>query len=364
MTAAPRQTGLGERVTGLIRRYHDGVRRRLPRWKGAWTARPIIHDLQRLKSLNERRPFCGIFLLEHIGDIIACEPVIGQLRRSHPDAFIVWVVKPEYRILLASHPEVDAVVCANSLFEIAAIVKSNVFDQNVDLHVNLKATNIDDVGYEKRWGDPSIDADNYFRHGSLLAALSKGAGLQASREPPTIYVPEHTILAVRNLELPDHFVVVHATSNVDVKDWTRAKWHDLVEHILEHYDTHVIEVGLTRSIDLDHHRFMSFCGRLSILETAEVIRNAAFFLGIDSAPAHMANAWGTPGLLLFGRMNGFDAFNPYEGYYAMAAESVILRYPGPLRDLTVEEAIRALEASELWKAARRSSASATDPVVG
>lgn len=349
---------------GTLRQYYFGLRRRAPRWRAAWTARPAIRYLRRLKVSNPGRPFCGILLLEHIGDIIACEPVIGQLRRVHPDAFIVWVVRPAYRSLLTSHPQLDAVVCADSLFEVAEIVRSKVFDQTVDLHVNLKATNVTDVYYDKQSGDPSIDVYNYFLNGSLLAALSKGAGLEPSSEAPTIYVPESAMAAVRDLALPDHVVVVHTISNMASKDWGRAKWHDLVEYILEHYDTHVIEVGLSRSIDVDHQRFISLCGKLSIVETAEVIRRAAFFLGIDSGPAHMANAWRTPALLLFGRMYGSDAFNPYDGYYAMAADSVILRYQGPLCDLTADEAISALESSELWQAASRNRKRAADPAVG
>lgn len=355
---------VGRRVLEMVGRYKSGLRRRIPHWKAAWTARPIIRELRNLKSSNVGRPLCGILLLEHIGDIIACEPVIGQLKRAHPDALIVWVVNGAYRALLDSHPQLDAVICASSLFELEEIVRSGAIDQIVDLHVNLKDTNFAEVYYEKQSGDPSINAYNYFLKGSLLAALSMGAGLEPSGEAPTIHVPDDAVRGVRNLGLPDHFVVVHTKSNMDSKNWAGAKWHDLVEYILEHYDTHVVEVGLGRSIDIEHDRFVSLCGSLSIVQTAEVVRTAAFFIGVDSGPAHMANAWGTPGLLLFGRMYGHDAFNPYEGYYAASADSVILRHPGSLHDLSVREAIGALESSELWKAACRNRKRPTEPSLG
>jgi len=94
---------------------------------------------------------------------------------------------------------------------------------------------------------------------------------------------------------------------------------------------------------------MSLCGKLSIIETAELVRRSAFFVGVDSGPAHMANAWRRPALLLFGRFNGSDTFNPYEGYYLEATETAILRYPGPLREQQVSTVIAALEASPIWQ---------------
>ena len=83
--------------------------------------------------------------------------------------------------------------------------------------------------------------------------------------------------------------------------------------------------------------------------TAELIRRADFFIGIDSGPAHMANAWRRPALLLFGRYYGSDAFNPYEGYYRDVEQLAILRYRGPLQEQAVSAVIGALETSPLWK---------------
>ena len=87
------------------------------------------------------------------------------------------------------------------------------------------------------------------------------------------------------------------------------------------------------------------------METAELIRRSTFFLGVDSGPAHMANAWRRPALLLFGRYRSSDTFNPFEGYYSDRAESVILRYPGTLSDQPADSVIAALEASVLWNEA-------------
>ena len=308
-----------------------------------------IRQIARLKAANAARPFCGILLIEHIGDIIACEPVIEQLKASYPGAFVVWVVNPRFATLLTSHPKLDAIVFVQSLLSIERIVRSGVFDVAVDLHVNGKVTEIPGRAYGKTLGNPAIDVDTYLLHGSLLESFSKSAGLIPRPASPTIHIPQDAVKEVDRLSLPDHFVVVHAASNYAPKDWPSGKWRELVQHILEQYETTVVEVGLSRQIDLDHPRFINLCGRVSIMGTAELIRRADFFIGIDSGPAHMANAWRRPALLLFGRYYGSDAFNPYEGYYRDVEQLAILRYRGPLQEQAVSAVIGALETSPLWK---------------
>ena len=345
-----------ERCREAIRWRRDALRPRLdlvlrrPRtWRATRKAGMVIEYLARLKAENPGRPFCGILLIEHIGDIIACEPIVTQVQETYPAAFVVWVVKPQFAPLLASHPALDAIVGVDSLLTVERIIGSGVFDHVVDLHVNSKPTDVPGRLYRKKSGDPAIDARNYIDEGSLLRSFSLSAGIEPRAAAPTIRVPTEAVAAIDRLSLPDRFVVVHAMSNGEYKNWFASKWRDLVRHILDHYETHVIEIGLERAIDFEHPRFRALCGSLSIMETAELIRRSTFFVGVDSGPAHMANAWRRPGLLLFSRFLGSDSFNPFEGYYAERAATVILRYPGPLREQPVSSVIAALEASSMWR---------------
>ena len=333
-----------------IQRFLLTLRWRLELWKVARKTRPVIDHLRRLKAANAGRPFCGILLVEHIGDIIACEPVVERVKELYPGAFVVWVVKAPYADLLTAHPKLDAVVPVDSLLTARQIVLSRVFDHEIDLHVNRKPTELKDFLYHNRSGDPAIDANSYAKHGNLLQILSKAAGLEPRSGTPRLYHPQAAVAAVDRLELPDHFIAVHTTSNVDRKDWPAEKWTTLAEYVLEHYDTHVVEIGLTQTITTDHSRFISLCGKVALAQSAEIVRRAAFFIGVDSGPAHMANAWQRPALLLFGDYPT-DTFNPFDGYYAEHADAVILRSPVLLRELSVDAVATALEASPLWQSA-------------
>ena len=76
-----------------------------------------------------------------------------------------------------------------------------------------------------------------------------------------------------------------------------------------------------------------------------MIRRARFFVGVDSGPAHLANALRVPGVVLLGRFYNFRQYMPFTGFYAsMASDVKILRnLAGPARDLTPDE---------VWEAVR------------
>ena len=82
--------------------------------------------------------------------------------------------------------------------------------------------------------------------------------------------------------------------------------------------------------------YKSFCGSLSILETAEVIRRAKLFIGIDSGPAHLANAVGTFGVIMFGNYIGFERYNPFSGGYRNGSNAVLLYANGPVEAIQVD----------------------------
>ena len=85
-----------------------------------------------------------------------------------------------------------------------------------------------------------------------------------------------------------------------------------------------------------------------------------FFIGVDSGPAHMANAWRRPALLLFGHFAGRDTWCPYEGLYAEREADVILRHPGPLAQLGAETVIARLHDTAAWRALQSRNSSILD----
>ena len=329
----------GELARRAVRRLRGNASFRAARRE----ARGAIRQIRNLKASHPGRTVCGILLVEHIGDIIACEPVVGWVRRTVPDALVVWVVRDAYRELLIHHPGVDAAVAVSSLALVAPIVRSGAFDVCFDLHVNRKPTGRRNLDHVKAWGDPGVDGLSYFRHGTILRAFSRAAGIASLSGAPQLHVSPDVVRAVDAMDLPARFVVVHTTSNDEAKNWSPDAWRDVVRHILDTWQMPVVEVGLVNTIHCRDERFISLCGRVSIMETAEVIRRSQFFVGVDSAGAHMANVWRIPSLLLFGQYKGEDAWTPYEGFFAEEPDRWILRQEGPLRRQSAARVIERLD---------------------
>jgi heptosyltransferase-3 len=263
-------------------------------------------------------------LLEHLGDIVACEPIVRCLKEKHPHAFIVWGVKRAYRELIDSNPHIDMTLPIHCLTERILLMNSGLFDEVIDLHFTDRYCSLCRRPLKKAENKSEINLTNYFHYGSLLSAISQSAGLPALDEGPKVYIPESAVKKIDSFDLPAEFIAINCTSNADEKGWPKEKWDILLKKIKERYSMPVLEIGLKPFIDQSAGICKSLCGQLSILESAEVIRRARVFIGIDSGPTHLANAIGTPGVILMGSYLGFSKYNPFGGAYGNGTNAKII----------------------------------------
>ncbi len=292
-------------------------------------------------AANSRGDKIGVGLIEHLGDIVACEPIARYLKKENPKAHIFWVVKGEYRELVAHNPNIDSVIVVDCLTDWIKMVYHNSFDRVVDLHVNGRICQDCGVPLHKIQGNPEITGDNYFHYGSLLKSFCLGAGIKDLDEQPRIYITNETKEAVNQFSLPEKFIVVHCFSNNPDKDWEPSKWAEFAARMREKTGLPIIEVGLQGALYEPNHEF-NYCGRLSILETAELIRRATLFVGVDSGPAQLANAVQTPGVVLLGRLGPFKKYNPYSGGYADGSlASLVYNETGPAALLPIDSVFQA-----------------------
>ncbi len=266
------------------------------------------------RQAGKRRMRIGIGLVEHFGDIVACEPVARQMRSEHPDAEICWVVKDVFRELIDTNPAVDVTIAVDCLTDWIKWRAHGAFDKVVDLHVNQRICQHCGIPLTKREGNPGITGDNHFQYGGLLKAFSLSAGITPQEAGPRVYIPESAARFVDELELPARYVVFHCQSNDQAKDWDYPRWTELARDLVQH-GVSVVEVGLVPTITDESIGVIDLCGRTSILQMAEVISRAALLVGIDSGPAHLANAVGTPGVVLLGQFGPFKTYNPFSGTY-------------------------------------------------
>lgn len=271
-----------------------------------------------------QHPVVGILLAEHLGDIVAAEPIIDALHQKHPDAQLVWIVKDMYKGLLVNHPQIDRVEIETSLMSSIFLTNNPPFTHFYNLHMNelrfdpyfkrsLVNATAKHVGLNKA---------NYYSRGNLLKGFYDLCHIPyVESKQPHLYLEDITTVT-----LPKLYWVMHRKSNGIDREWQDEHWTTLIHQAIDAFGITIVEVGVSDGLDIKHANFISLVGKTNIPEMAKIIAGADFFMGIDSGPAHIANAFEIPGLLLLGDFKNFKNHMPYSGAYEKN-RSTVYHYP-------------------------------------
>lgn len=290
-----------------------------------------------LLGLNNKKNTVVISLTEHIGDIVAAEPVSGFLKEKHKDRSLTWIVNRKYEELVQTNPAIDHTVTVTCFTEWILLKKFFTFKNLYDLHLDSKVCDKHHLLYHKK---PSIDINikNYYHKGNLLYCFTRSGGM----EMDTTVAP-HLYLQINNF-CSSPFIVLHTTSNHFKRNWTKEAWNQLANHIINLYrGIKIIEVGHRSLIDPNLPGYINCCGKKQLTEIAAAIKNCDLFIGIDSGFAHFANAYERESLILIGAYNGFKNYMPYSGKFQRESQSQIFYTSKELSQLTFEELKPVLE---------------------
>lgn len=309
----------------------------------------IGHFLINAASVRWRRVGRGaggravaIALIEHMGDIVAAEPVSRAARARFPQDLLYWISRKPYQAIPARFPAIDRVLRVHCMTEWLLLWSAGVMDVAFDLHISGRPCLKCGIGFAKPGPPGAVTYDTYYDFGNLLAVNCLSAGIPLLDEAPRFDPGPASRSRMAAMALPDRFVVIHCRSNEARRDWTHEGWRLLVAWLTQTAGVDVIEVGSVAAvIRQDGARCRDLCGGLSIPETAALIARAALFVGIDSGPAHLANAVGVPAVIVMGSYESFARYMPYSGGYADGSLADVVRADGPARAVTPEAVIAA-----------------------
>ena len=274
-----------------------------------------------------------VVLIEHMGDIVACEPVSRYFKKENPDDFIVWIVKKEYKEIIICNPNIDKVVCITGLVELILLSFFKFFIREINLHISKRKYKpfFNFFISRKRF---RITLKNFFEYGSLLESACLAANIDKLTYPPIF----HFCKDLKSVDLPKKpYVVFHCISNQPVKNWGSSNFTMLAKDIID-MGFNVAEIGFTNVVKLNVNNYHNLCNKYSLQEYAYIIKNAAFFIGIDSGFSHIANAVNTYGIILIGELGNFKRYNPYGGGYGNGKNATIIyNEKGKLMDLNYNE---------------------------
>jgi heptosyltransferase-3 len=217
------------------------------------------------------------------------------------------------------------------------LTESGILDSIVDLHIGPRPCHWFGTFLYKNKPETEVSVYNHYIDVSILEAFSKAAGLGGLSDAPRVFIPPTVRDSVAEFAPPEPFLVIHAASNVIARDWEDDKWKHLVMTISKKYPIAIVEVGLQSRVASQVPTVVNLCGKLSLLQLAELIRRATGFIGIDSGPAHFANAFKCPSVILLGHYLDYKRYMPYNGFLSDHASEMLLFWDGPARNIPVEE---------------------------
>lgn len=274
--------------------------------------------------------------LKHIGDVLLMTPAIHALHAAWPTSRIAALVPRGTEGVLAGNPDLDEVLvhdrtegCRGSWRTIRAlrayapdlVLEMGQGDREAVLGWLSGASAR--VGYAPKgsggWRRMLLtrmvpwNGQTHVIEANL--ELVRSCGIPAKADRPVLVVEPQARarvaaqLAAAGLRPDQPLVVVHPVSRWLFKAWPETGCAEVIQHLVRRTG---VAVALTSGPEARETEAakrilaraavptIDLVGRTSLIDLAAVLERAQLFLGVDSAPMHMAAALGIPVLALFG----------------------------------------------------------------
>lgn len=339
-----------------------------------------------------------VIKLRHIGDVLLTVPTLRAVRENYPKAYIAVMVSAGTEAMLTENRLIDEVI---------------VFDRSVNresFFSRVRKELVFVAGLRKKKFDLVIDLTTGDRSAILsvlsgaryrLAADPRGKGFLGKRFFYThlrrLNEKSHTVeqnlqivqqigsdTADRSisLEIPQaasaavealfqrHGVVesalkvhLHPTSRWLFKCWRDDAMASLIDLLSERAQAQVVltcgpsraeEEKARKIFDLSRFKPVDLIGKTTLKELAAVSKRCDLFIGVDSAPMHIAAAVGTPVVALFGP-SGEVHWEPWGDGHRVVAKEMSCRPCGQAGcdNSGRSECLETLSVGEVWEAVQK-----------
>jgi ADP-heptose:LPS heptosyltransferase len=260
-----------------------------------------------------------------IGDVILATAIVEKLTNHLPDASIDFLVRKGNEVLLVGHPKLRNLLVwekkKNKIKNLLTTIKqtrANQYDYVINVHRFLSSGLITvfsgaktTVGFKKnplsflftsrilheiKDGVHEVD-----RNQALIAAITDTHAARPALYPSL--VDEQSVCTYKG---NSSYVCIAPTSVWYTKQWASKKWIELLD-ILSEKGLRVFLLGAATDelfcnglIDKTKHRAcINLCGKLTLLQSAALMKDAAMNFVNDSAPIHLASAINAPATVIY-----------------------------------------------------------------
>lgn len=286
--------------------------------------------------------------LRYHGDVLLTSPVFSVLKERLPNVEIDALIYDETRPMLENHPAIANIITISRAWkknkltqikkelELLKTLKARKYDLIIHLTEHWRmawTTRIlkprysvapfmdfkHNRWYHKFW-KKSFKKLFYFhdypRHmveTNLDALRVLGFNIEDEDKKLSFYIPQNAKERVENVLKDlnvDDYIVLHPSSRMFYKCWSPQKWAVVLKYLQKNNHKIILTCAPDEKEKEYVHKMLSFLenqnniflldGVLNLKEMGALIQKARLFLGVDSAPMHMAAALETPQVVLFG----------------------------------------------------------------
>lgn len=288
-----------------------------------------------------------VIKLRHFGDVLLTTPLFRTLKINYPNALIDALVYEGTEAMLACNKDINNIYTIDRSLKKQGIKAQvtgeyNLFKKLSHVHYDL-ILNLSDhmrTAVYCRLLKPTFSiAFCHPKHNNWLWKSAHSILL-----PTESYYEEHvvpyTLSILSPLALPEvstkvtmaycqqdlqcfekikqqytlkDYILIQPTARWAFKTWSAKSFSELINYLTQKGFKVVLtagkaeeELALVEKIIAgchDHAMLVNLAGNLSLTQLAAMIDHAKLFIGVDSAPMHMAAALQTPMVVLFGPTN-------------------------------------------------------------
>jgi ADP-heptose:LPS heptosyltransferase len=223
-----------------------------------------------------------IVMFRTMGDVLMSTPIISAVRKLYPDATIRFHTLDQYKDLVNKNKDLSMVVSypQESYMAIHKFCKENPGD----VLMPLGMANHYDTCWHHNDESKNLHMIDFYasRAGLQTPLVDKHIRYQCSDEDIKV------ANTIPDIPGPDQYVVMHTTTLLETKDWPVQYFNHLAQMIQDKYNLPVVQIGGGK----DHliNCKIQLAGKLTLGQTAAVINNCKFYVGVDSGNAYLAEA--------------------------------------------------------------------------
>lgn len=256
-----------------------------------------------------------------IGDVILATPVITALREKFPDALIYMLVRKGNEALISNHPDLQHVLIwdksrrkLQNLFSLLLKIRGEKFDAVYNLHrfassglLTCLSGATEKTGFSKNPFSfcftrkvPHHIGDGTHEIQRNLSLISDSPEIRR----PALFPADSDIAAVEEYR-GDAYVCIAPASVWFTKQYHKQGWIDLCNQTDEEKRIYLIgspsDSALCQAIaqESSHQNIINLAGKLTLVQSAVLMKHAQMNYVNDSAPLHLASAMNAPVVAVF-----------------------------------------------------------------